>query len=65
MNTFKDFTDLLTEGTAAGAYTAEQQAQLEQLHHEYVTTVRAMQACLNSMDRACTLAKRAQLSNCA
>lgn len=62
MDTFADFERLLAEGTAAGAFSEQQQKDLEQLHYDYTCTLRAMQACLNAMDRACTLAKRSTVN---
>ena len=58
MDTFTDFERLLAEGTAVGAFSAQQQQDLEQLHYDYTCTVRAMHACLNAMDRAISVAAR-------
>ena len=56
--TAEDFSALLMEGVAVNAYSESQLAELEQLHHDYVCAVRAMKACLDSMDQQITLAKR-------
>ena len=62
MDTFADFETLLAEGTAVGAFSEQQQKDLEQLHYDYTSTVRAMHACLNEMDRRVTLAKRSTVN---
>lgn len=62
MDTFADFDRLLKEGTAAGAFSEQQQKDLEQLHYDYTSTVRAMHMCLNQMDRAVTVAARSTVN---